>query len=133
MGLGVTAFLAITNGDLDRLTNGYDFRSVLCGVDQFADKPYLYFINPVMDINVAICVQHCPTTTGDNICLYKRDGITPTSFCYVQMQTTYNGKYCYPVEPINHRLVDVFLNSFYNSVKRTVADFFIVIFFLLVF
>jgi len=130
LGLAVTAYLSITNGDLNRLINGYDFRTVLCGVGNYADKPYLYFIDPVADINIGICVQNCPSTTGDTICLYKKDGITPTSFCYVQMQTTYNGRYCYPVEPINHAIVDTFLNSFYNSVRRTVTDFLIVNFFL---
>lgn len=126
MGLVATAYLAITNGDLNRLSTGYDFRTALCGFDKFVDKPYLYYINPVLDINVAICVAHCPKTTGDKICLYKRDGVTPTSFCYIQMQTTYNGKYCLPIEPINHQIVDTHLNSFYMSVRGTVSDFFIV-------
>ena len=108
------------------MTTGYDFRSVLCGVDNFADKPYLYFINPVIDVNIGMCVSHCPKTTGDTICLYKKDGVTPTSFCYVQMQTTYGGKYCYPIEPINHYIVDTYLNSFYFTIRRTIADFFIV-------
>lgn len=126
----MTAVLAILNGDLNRLTTGYDFRSVLCGYDNFSDKPYLYFINPVVDLNLRICIKHCPKSTGDTICLYKPDGVTPTSFCYIQMQTTYNGKYCYPVEPVNHKIVDTYLNSFYNSVRRTVADFFIVLSFI---
>ena len=111
---------------MNRLINGMDFRGVICGVDKYSDKPYLYFVNPVLDINVAICVKSCPQSTGNKICLYEKDGFTKTGFCYTQMQTSYSGKYCLPLEPVNRLIVDDFLNEFFNLVKRTSADFYLV-------
>lgn len=123
LGLIVTAYFAIADGDLSRLINGMDFRGVICGVGSYSDKPFLYFINPVLDINVGICVSSCPKSTGNSICLYEKDGFTKTGFCYTQMQTSYSGRYCLPLEPINKEIVDNHLNEFFHLVKRTSADF----------
>jgi hypothetical protein len=40
-----------------------DFRGDFCGVGKLANKPYLYYLTPEVDINFAICVEQCPSTT----------------------------------------------------------------------
>lgn len=75
-------------GDINRISNGYDFREEVCGVKGLIKLPYLYYASPAKDINVAFCVESCPTTTGLNICLYDIDHFTKTPFCYVQMTST---------------------------------------------
>ena len=36
----------------------------MCGLSHLIDKPYLYFPSPLVDLNVAFCVNECPLTTG---------------------------------------------------------------------
>ena len=62
-GLFINAILVFVAGSSNRLMNGTDFRAEICGVDQRADRPYLYYIEPTVDTNVAICVSNCPNST----------------------------------------------------------------------
>lgn len=70
-------------GNLDRISNGYDFREEICGINGLVNQPYLYYLEPSVDLNIAICVSECPTSTGLDICLYDIDHFTVTNFCYV--------------------------------------------------
>lgn len=45
-----------------------------------------------------------------------------TPFCYVQIQSTTSGRYCLPVEPVNKKIVDEYLNSPGNIMKRGAGD-----------
>jgi len=74
---------AYKDGAPDRLQKGMDFRSEVCGTDDLESKPYLYFANPVIDINVKFCVEKCPPSSGPLICLYDVDPDRETPFCYV--------------------------------------------------
>lgn len=37
-----------------------DFRASKCGQAQLSDKPFLYYIQPAIDMSVRICVSSCP-------------------------------------------------------------------------
>ncbi|KAL4472584.1 hypothetical protein ABPG74_018533 [Tetrahymena malaccensis] len=116
----------LSDGRPARLGNGYDFRTELCGNGKYVKQPYLYYLNPVQDIRVAMCVSSCPTTSGPLICLYDTSGKTYdsiyTKFCYTQMQSSIRSKYCVPNEPINGAVVNTYLESFDLSVKRYASD-----------
>ncbi len=58
----LSLYIAYSDGRASRLTRGMDFRSEICGLNKLKDYPYLYFFQPVIDINVAQCVKQCPTT-----------------------------------------------------------------------
>lgn len=70
-------------GNIYRISNGYDFREEICGIEGLINLPYLYYLQPSVDMNVAMCVDQCPTSTGVDICLYDIDHFTMTNFCYV--------------------------------------------------
>lgn len=36
---------------------GMDFRGEICGVNRLKSKPFLYFYQPEIDINVRLCVE----------------------------------------------------------------------------
>ena len=90
--------LLIKEQNLKKLGNK-DFRGKNCGKNQLSHRPYLYYLAPSLDVNVKMCVENCPNHAGMPICLYKKDGITKTIFCYTQMDTTLQGKICLPTEP----------------------------------
>lgn len=50
-------FIVLTNGSVNRLSSGMDFRGEICGVGSLQDRPYLYYANPSIDKNVAWCVR----------------------------------------------------------------------------
>ena len=52
------------DGAWDRLSNPVDFRAELCGKDHLEGRDYLYYANPIKDINVRFCVKSCPESTG---------------------------------------------------------------------
>jgi hypothetical protein len=51
------------DGRVERLTRGSDFRAEICGVKTLKERPYQYFPNPTVDINVRFCVKKCPSTS----------------------------------------------------------------------
>jgi len=54
----------LVEGAPERLTNGTDIRAEICGIgDKLIDKPYVYFSNPIRDINVHWCTDKCPDNT----------------------------------------------------------------------
>lgn len=59
--------IVLKEGKPVRLSNGYDFRSEMCGHGLFANKPYLYFANPVTDIRIGFCTDKCPIASVINI------------------------------------------------------------------
>ena len=76
-----------------------DFRGKNCGQNQLSHRPYLYYLAPSLDVNVKMCVTNCPNQAGLPICLYKKDGVTDTVFCYTQMDSRLEGTICLPTEP----------------------------------
>lgn len=81
----------------------HDFRARECGFNELASKPFLYYLQPSIDMNVKMCVEFCPNYTGAPICLYEPNGINATVFCYTQMTTEAVGSTCYPVEPFTRK------------------------------
>lgn len=91
-----------------------------------AAKPYLYFLAPSIDLNVAMCVDECPKTTGKPIKIYERDGQTETPFTYTRIQSDTIGKFCYPVEPTPRSKVQTFLEDPLRYSKRIIGDLYMV-------
>ena len=90
----------------ERLSNGYDFRREFCGQGSRSDLKYTYFIDPIKDIQIAICVEQCPNTTGSPIFLYEKVEINKTKviqqlpqFSYSTLRSKKYAKYCYPFQP----------------------------------
>ena len=81
----------------------HDFRARECGSNELASKPFLYYLQPSIDMNVKMCVEFCPNFTGAPICLYEPNGLNMTVFCYTQMTTEAVGSTCYPVEPFTRK------------------------------
>jgi len=60
---------------MTRLTHNFDFRSELCGVGKLESKPYVYYANSIIDINVKFCVEKCPqnsVTLSNPISFYPK-------------------------------------------------------------
>ena len=95
--LGGTILYSYQLGDVDNI-NYLDFRGRRCGRVELSHRPYVYYMNPSLDMNLRMCVESCPDSTGLKICLYKKDGVTPTTFCYTQMNTERYGSLCIPSE-----------------------------------
>ena len=47
-----------------------------------------------------MCVEECPSITGDTICLYDNNihnnGTELVGFCYTTLSAESYGKFCYP-------------------------------------
>lgn len=56
----INKFVVYMDGDPNRLLNGMDFRAQMCGLSHLSKKPYLYYASPLVDLNVAFCVNECP-------------------------------------------------------------------------
>jgi hypothetical protein len=113
---------SIKNGAADRLYYPMDFRGELCGQGKYTNKPYVYYIHPLMDTDLKICVESCPLSTGPDICLPATDGKTDTGFCYAQMQADEYLEYCMPVEPNNEEVVMGILEEPIFIFKRFLGD-----------
>ena len=109
--LGASFVLSYRMGDVDMI-NYLDFRGRRCGRAELEDRPYVYYINPSLDMNLRMCVESCPDSTGLPICLYEPDGTTPTPFCYTQMNTLRSGSLCIPAEASTKRK---FLESYFDT------------------
>lgn len=109
-----------------QLTKPLDFRAQLCGMDELKDRPYLYFLTPSIDLNVAMCVEECPTTTGKPISLYEADGQKLTPFHYTKIQCDRIGKFCFPVEPTPRKKVDSFLTTPIRYAKAIIGELYLV-------
>jgi len=70
--VGLLVNYGMTQGDVRRLTHGYNFTGQLCGVDA-PGQPYLYWcqkrrgmagggVPPELDLKHPICVEACPTS-----------------------------------------------------------------------
>ena len=122
---GLFAFVIILaqKSDPRVLLNPMDFRGQMCGIAPFASKPYIYYMAPNIDLNVAICVAECPQGTGAPIYLYHVGGETDTSFQYTQIDTKRKyGKYCYPTEPSTKKVVDDNLSKLWKQLLFGVGD-----------
>ena len=115
------------NGWPTLLTKPLDFRAKLCGVGSLKQRPYLYFLTPSIDLNVAMCVDVCPTTTGKPINMYEKDGSTLTPFTYTRIQCDTIGKYCYPGEPTPRTRIESFLTTPIKYIKRIIGELFLVV------
>jgi hypothetical protein len=108
------------------LTQPMDFRAKLCGTQKLTHRPYLYYLTPSIDLNVAMCVSECPPTTGSPIKIYEDDGTTETSFTYTRLQCDRIGKYCFPVEPTPRKLIETHLTAPVTYIKTLAGELFIV-------
>ncbi|ORZ33107.1 plasma-membrane choline transporter-domain-containing protein [Catenaria anguillulae PL171] len=138
VGMVVIAVLAFRNGDFNRLTHGVDSWGNLCGsmnpaVNGIAafdatNKPYLHYMNPLVDPVVKVCVEKCPVSQ-QIVCVY---GATPSTnlvtlnqqrangTCFPALADTQNVFYrCVPVNAIN-LAAEQALNS--NSTASRIAN-----------
>lgn len=65
---GVMAYIlyfAVTNGNIDKVTHGFDWTGDICGVDsKVVNSSYLYWCSSDgMTLSDPICVESCPTRT----------------------------------------------------------------------
>lgn len=101
--LAICVYL-INLGSVHRLSHPTDFRSELCGTNHLSGHPYVYFLQPLVDVEVRMCVRECPRETGPRICLYDRS-MKETIYCYDQLKTSLLDKVCMPVEPLNKQAI----------------------------
>jgi hypothetical protein len=58
--------------NFNRLLYGQDFRGDYCGIKTLESKTYVYWPDPIgWGVNVKACVQNCPTSNGEERCLYN--------------------------------------------------------------
>jgi len=100
---GIYGIVAWKDGASGRLIRGNDFRAEICGIGKLKQKKFLYYASPSIDLNVRFCVESCPSTAGQQICLYDVDPNVLTPFCYTQGSTEANGRFCLPEEPIDKK------------------------------
>ena len=98
----------------------------MCGVDKLKNRPYLYYLTPSIDLNVAMCVEECPPTTGSPISIYETDGVTLTAFNYTRLQCDRIGKYCYPAEPSPRKTIDTRLSDIVVLFRSVIGELFLV-------
>lgn len=110
------------NGWPTSLMHPRDFRGQLCGVGRRSDEKYLYYLAPTKDLNVAICVDECPSTTGKPIFIYEGRSKENTPFFYTQIQCDTVGNYCYPQEYKPREKVDKKLSEYENVFLRIISD-----------
>lgn len=113
---------SIKNGAPDRLYYPMDFRGELCGQGKYSSKPLVYYIHPLIDTKLKICLGSCPLSTGPDICLPETDGKTNTGFCYAQMQAKEYLEYCLPIEPNNESVIMEILEAPMFILKRFLGD-----------
>ena len=63
----VVGFYGYSKGDPDRVTHGYDFQGLACGVGSNAPNPFVYFPIPGL-VHYSVCVQACPTSYDIAVC-----------------------------------------------------------------
>ncbi len=113
--LGVCVYL-VNLGSVQRLSHPSDFRSELCGTNHLSGHPFLYFLQPLVDPQVRMCVTKCPQETGPRICLYDRS-MRDTIYCYDQLKTSLVNKVCMAEEPLNKEAITREVNK--ESLSRT--------------
>jgi hypothetical protein len=47
---------AIWEGDIERILHGYDFRGELCGVGDLSGREYVYWPEPNVSLDLAVCL-----------------------------------------------------------------------------
>eukprot|EP00928_Gymnodinium_smaydae_P035537 TRINITY_DN2499_c0_g1_i1.p1 TRINITY_DN2499_c0_g1~~TRINITY_DN2499_c0_g1_i1.p1 ORF type:complete len:673 (+),score=100.14 TRINITY_DN2499_c0_g1_i1:161-2179(+) len=70
-GMGYLFHYAKTNGNIDKITHGFDWEGRICSVDEgVKDKPLLYWcVSGGTQLLDSICVDKCPSdTSGKNRC-----------------------------------------------------------------
>ena len=55
--------LVYKDGRVQRLTRPMDFRAEICGLDRLKGLDYIYYVQPVIDVNVKQCVSSCPNVS----------------------------------------------------------------------
>lgn len=64
--MGAIQYYAVKNGNLDKLTHGFNWQNEICGVsDRVVDRPFLFWCPPAdplseWDMADGICVSSCP-------------------------------------------------------------------------
>lgn len=62
------AIYAFKNGDPKRLAIPYDPDHKPCGIEDYQDYPFIYFVSPTMDtLYRTTCVSECPKTDQDTL------------------------------------------------------------------
>ena len=88
------AALASREGDLSRLTSGYDYDNRMCGEDrpgaQFKSLPFVYYACLVYGRHrPMVCVSECPTLSGHLVRWYNQSQIHCDSLGHRIPATTY--------------------------------------------
>lgn len=97
-GLIAIALYILIEGDTNRLSHGHDFRAEVCGSDDLADFPYMYYPDPY-NLDIPLCVDECPTEVEeDSICYYDKNHTTLLKEwgCWDSVPSTTLGFYCVP-------------------------------------
>ena len=62
------------DGDHFRLERGWDMYGNFCGQGVVSDRPYTFFLDPLLSIDLTICLPGCPSTTAiETLCMYDDD------------------------------------------------------------
>lgn len=64
-GLGAILVYAKQNGDMNKISRGYNYDNKLCGVGDLAAYPYIFYcmepITDIIDVKKPVCLATCPT------------------------------------------------------------------------
>lgn len=59
--IAVFALASIYRGQAKLIGKGFDPDNITCGLDEMADYPFAYFVNPVREfVHRVVCVKQCP-------------------------------------------------------------------------
>lgn len=127
LGLLYPIWLGVTEGSIDKLSKGNDFRGDSCGVEGLDNRPYLYWPDPHFT-QFAVCIEECPIYyIEDYICLYDSDhlGFLTDLGCWDTIESTTYGFYCLPFFEKARKNVTEYLFEHMVYFKRLLGDLFI--------
>jgi hypothetical protein len=117
---------AFEGGFPGKLTHGGDVYGKVCGYGDFTDKEYTYFLDPLSEIEAAICMSGCPSIpSAGSICLYGSTGLpySPSTGCLdAYPSKPFFNKYCLPADRHLRAPVLTYLYSRDKVMTRVVGD-----------
>eukprot|EP00004_Rigifila_ramosa_P018987 TRINITY_DN4792_c0_g1_i2.p1 TRINITY_DN4792_c0_g1~~TRINITY_DN4792_c0_g1_i2.p1 ORF type:complete len:603 (+),score=162.94 TRINITY_DN4792_c0_g1_i2:132-1940(+) len=141
VGMLTIASTGFDQGRPERLLYGKDMDGRICGVDSgLSDKEYLYWLDPISDFTLQVCVSECPAATvvnatqpDDVVCVYSYQPETPQEvadglargLCFSKYESTSLFYRCVPLDcPDGSETCSDAMESSLNnaSITRLFAD-----------
>lgn len=108
-----------------RMTRGSDLYGDACGFGDLEDWSYTYFIDPVANPKVSICLSGCPVQSSiESLCLYDQNHTLITDFdCYNSyVSKPFYNRYCLPADHLRRSAAIAYLYDSERVMSRVMGD-----------